>query len=88
MLRAAVDLADGTGIDALSMRNLAQDLGVVPMALYKHVANKEELLDGMLDVVVGEIDPPVTGTDWKQRRPASGSSPPGGRCCATRGRRG
>ncbi|GAA3217650.1 TetR/AcrR family transcriptional regulator [Dactylosporangium siamense] len=65
VLRAAVDLADGTGIDALSMRNLAQTLGVVPMALYKHVANKEELLDGMLDVVVGEIDPPVAGTDWQ-----------------------
>lgn len=65
VLRAAVDLADGTGIDALSMRKLAQALGVVPMALYKHVANKEELLDGMLDVVVGEIDPPATGTDWQ-----------------------
>src|SRR5437667_9786895 len=35
------------------------------MALYKHVANKEELLDGMIDVVVGEIDPPAPGTDWK-----------------------
>lgn len=66
VLRAAVDLADGTGIDALSMRKLAQTLGVVPMALYKHVANKEELLDGMLDVVVGEIDPPVAGADWQR----------------------
>jgi AcrR family transcriptional regulator len=66
VLRAAVDLADGTGIDALSMRKLAQTLGVVPMALYKHVANKEELLDGMLDVVVGEIDPPAAETDWQR----------------------
>lgn len=66
VLRAAVELADGTGIDALSMRKLAQALGVVPMALYKHVANKEELLDGMLDVVVGEIDPPATGDDWRR----------------------
>ncbi|MEV4516203.1 TetR/AcrR family transcriptional regulator C-terminal domain-containing protein [Dactylosporangium sp. NPDC049525] len=66
VLRAAVDLADGTGIDALSMRKLAQSLGVVPMALYKHVANKEELLDGMLDVVVGEIDPPVADADWQR----------------------
>ena len=66
VLRAAVALADEAGIDALSMRKLAQDLGVVPMALYKHVANKEELLDGMLDVVVGEIDPPVADTDWKR----------------------
>ena len=65
VLRAAVVLADDAGIESLSMRNLAQELGVVPMALYKHVANKEELLDGMVDVVVGEIDPPVRGTDWK-----------------------
>src|SRR5918995_3330831 len=47
------------------MRKLAQELGVVPMALYKHVANKDELLDAMVDVVVGEIDPPAGGTDWK-----------------------
>lgn len=66
VLRAAVDLADSTGIDALSMRKLAQTLGVVPMALYKHVANKEELFDGMLDVVVGEIDPPVADADWQR----------------------
>ncbi|MGI5520912.1 TetR/AcrR family transcriptional regulator [Micromonospora sp. CA-259024] len=65
ILRAAVALADAAGIQSLSMRNLAQDLGVVPMALYKHVANKDELLDGMIDVVVGEIDPPAQDTDWK-----------------------
>jgi AcrR family transcriptional regulator len=65
VLRAAVALADHGGVEALSMRNLARDLGVVPMALYKHVANKDELLDGMIDVVVGEIDPPLSGTDWK-----------------------
>ncbi|BCJ52584.1 TetR family transcriptional regulator [Actinoplanes sp. NBRC 14428] len=66
VLRAAVALADEAGIESLSMRNLAQELGVVPMALYKHVANKEELLDGMIDAVVGEIDPPVPGAGWKQ----------------------
>jgi AcrR family transcriptional regulator len=65
VLRAAVFLADRAGIDSLSMRKLAEELGVVPMALYKHVANKDELLDGMVDVVVGEIDPAVPGTDWK-----------------------
>jgi AcrR family transcriptional regulator len=65
VLDAAVALADAGGVGALSMRKLAQELGVVPMALYKHVANKDELLDGMVDVVVGEIDPPATGTDWK-----------------------
>ncbi|MGQ5264618.1 TetR/AcrR family transcriptional regulator [Micromonospora sp. ZYX-F-536] len=65
VLRAAVALADEAGIESLSMRNLAQDLGVVPMALYKHVTNKDELLDGMIDVVVGEIDPPVPDATWK-----------------------
>ncbi|MEU8210864.1 TetR/AcrR family transcriptional regulator C-terminal domain-containing protein [Micromonospora sp. NPDC049044] len=65
VLRAAVALADEAGIESLSMRNLAQDLGVVPMALYKHVANKDELLDGMIDVVVGEIGAPEVGADWK-----------------------
>lgn len=65
VLRAAVTLADEIGIDALSMRRLAQELGVVPMALYKHVENKEALLDGMVEVIVGEIDPPVPDTDWK-----------------------
>ncbi|MDQ0840462.1 TetR/AcrR family transcriptional regulator [Streptomyces sp. V1I6] len=65
VLRAAVALADDIGIEALSMRRLAQELGVVPMALYKHVANKEQLLTGMVDVVMGEIDPPAPGADWK-----------------------
>ncbi|MEU9047015.1 MULTISPECIES: TetR/AcrR family transcriptional regulator C-terminal domain-containing protein [unclassified Kitasatospora] len=65
VLRAAVALADGTGIEALSMRRLAQELGVVPMALYKHVANKEELLDGMVDAVVGGIGSPDPGPDWR-----------------------
>jgi AcrR family transcriptional regulator len=65
VLRAAVALADEGGIDSVSMRKLAQHLGVVPMALYKHVANKDELLDGLVDVVVGEIDPPASGSDWR-----------------------
>jgi AcrR family transcriptional regulator len=65
VLRAAVELADRDGVNSLSMRRLASELGVVPMALYKHVANKEELLDGMIDVVVGEIDPPRTDVDWR-----------------------
>ncbi|MFF8279828.1 TetR/AcrR family transcriptional regulator [Streptomyces lateritius] len=74
VLRAAVALADASGgsgasgasgADGFSMRRLAQELGVVPMALYKHVANKEELLDGMVDMVVGEIGRPAPGADWK-----------------------
>jgi AcrR family transcriptional regulator len=65
VLRAAVDLADRHGVEALSMRRVAADLGVVPMALYRHVANKDEMLDGMLDLVIGEIDPPRTDAGWK-----------------------
>ncbi|WP_427129169.1 TetR/AcrR family transcriptional regulator [Pseudarthrobacter sp. S9] len=65
VLVAAVALADEVGIESLSMRRLAQELGVVPMALYKHVANKEELLDGMVDALVREIDPPARDADWK-----------------------
>ena len=65
VLRAAVALADEEGIESVSMRRLAQELGVVPMALYKHVDNKDDVLDGMVDVVVGEIAPPVGGPDWK-----------------------
>jgi AcrR family transcriptional regulator len=65
ILASAVGLADGGGVDSISMRRVAQDLGVVPMALYKHIAYKGELLDGMIDVVVAEIDPPIPDADWK-----------------------
>ena len=65
VLEAAVVLADQEGVGSLSMRKLARGLGVVPMALYKHVANKDELLDGMIDVVVAEIDPPRRDAGWK-----------------------
>ena len=66
VLRTAVALADRDGADAASMRKIAQELGVVPMALYRHVASKDELLAGMIDVVVGEIDPPEPGLHWKE----------------------
>jgi AcrR family transcriptional regulator len=66
ILGAAVELADREGLEALSMRNLAQAFDVVPMALYRHVANKDEMLDGMVDLVVGEIDPPETELEWKR----------------------
>ncbi len=65
VLRAAVELADQVGIDGVSMRRLAQQLDVVPMAIYKHVTAKEELLDGMVDVVLGEIAPPDLSLEWK-----------------------
>jgi len=75
VLQVAVELADRVGADALTMRRLAEELGVVPMALYKHVANREELLDGMVDVIVREIEDELaqdpggggsgTGVDWR-----------------------
>jgi AcrR family transcriptional regulator len=65
VLQAAVALADEAGLEAFSMRRLAQELGVVPMALYKHVANKEELLDGMVDIVFGEIESPSIDVAWR-----------------------
>ena len=65
VLSTAVALADQGGIESLSMRKLAQALDVVPMALYRHVANKDELLDALVDVVIEEIDPPLEGADWK-----------------------
>src|ERR671919_992730 len=65
ILRTAVAVADKGGAESLSMRRIAQELGFVAMALYKHVANKDELLDGMIDAVIGEIDPPIEGADWK-----------------------
>ena len=66
ILEAAVELADQGGVEALSMRKLAQGLDVVPMALYRHVANKDELLDGMVDAVMVEIEPLESGLGWKE----------------------
>ena len=65
VLRAAVDLADRHGIDAVSMRKVGQELGVEAMSLYNHVDNKEDLLDGMTEIVVGEIDLELRGDTWK-----------------------
>jgi AcrR family transcriptional regulator len=66
VLRAAVAFADENGIGSLSMRKLGEALGVEAMSLYNHVANKDELLDGMVDIVFSEIDLPSGGTDWKK----------------------
>jgi hypothetical protein len=65
IVSAAAALADAGGFESLSMRNLAEELGAAPMALYRHVSNKEDLLDAMVDVVFGEMYPPVIGGDWK-----------------------
>jgi AcrR family transcriptional regulator len=61
----AVALADQNGIGSLTMRRLADRLLVEPMSLYHHVANKDEILDGMVDVVFREIELPSTAADWK-----------------------
>ena len=66
ILQAAVDLADADGIDGLSMRKLAHSLGFEVMSLYNHVANKDDLLAGMVDLVAGQIDRPAEGAPWKQ----------------------
>ena len=65
VLTAAVALADVRGADALSMRNVARALGVEAMSLYHHVANKSDLLDGMIDLVFSEIEPPSPEGEWK-----------------------
>jgi AcrR family transcriptional regulator len=65
VLEAAVALADEGGIESLTMRKLGQALGVEAMSLYHHVANKEALLDGMVDLVFGEIDLPADEAGWK-----------------------
>lgn len=61
----AVRIADGEGVDKLSMRRLADEIGAGAMSLYHYVANKDELLDGMVDVVFGEIDLPDAQDPWK-----------------------
>ena len=74
VLRVAVALADAGGIETLTMRKLGVELGVEAMSLYNHVANKADLLDGMIDIVFAEIALPASGTDWRtamQRRAIS-----------------
>jgi AcrR family transcriptional regulator len=65
VLEAAVALAVRDGIESLSMRKLADELGAGAMSLYHHVSNKEQLLDGMVDIVFSEIELPSTDVDWR-----------------------
>lgn len=65
VLGVALDLVDREGLAALTMRRLAADLGVEPMAIYRHVANKEDLLDGLVDQVFDSIAVNVTAADWR-----------------------
>src|SRR3954449_4035365 len=77
VLRAAVALADAGGLEALTMRRLGEELGVEAMSLYKHVANKEALLDGMVDLVFAEIELPSGDADWRTAmRERAISAPP------------
>ena len=74
VLRAAVEVADQGGIGGLTIRSLAQALGAKPMSVYYHVAGKEEILDGIVDIVFGEIELPTIGGEWHsemRRRAAS-----------------
>ena len=64
VLRAAVELADEAGIEALTMRKLGQRLGVEAMSLYNHVSNKDDILAGMIDLVFDEIELPAEEKDW------------------------
>ncbi|HIH03362.1 MAG TPA: TetR/AcrR family transcriptional regulator [Methanoregulaceae archaeon] len=66
VLRAGLELADEGGIDALTMRGLGRRLGVEAMSLYNHVENKDDVLDGMLDLVAGEMDLPSGDVDWRE----------------------
>jgi AcrR family transcriptional regulator len=74
VLLAAVDLADSGGIEALSMRRLAKELGVEAMSLYNHVANKDEILEGIIDLVTAEIELPSDTADWKAAMRRSATS--------------
>ena len=65
VLRGAIAVADAGGIGSLTIRSLAKELGVKPMSVYHHVANKEEILDGIVDIVFSEIDRPSVGGDWR-----------------------
>src|SRR4051795_9016625 len=65
VLETAIAFADRHGLDALSMRKLGQELGASAMSAYHYFANKEQLLDGMVDVVFSEIEPPSLELDWK-----------------------
>jgi AcrR family transcriptional regulator len=65
VLRTAVDYADRHGLEALSMRKLADELGAGAMSLYHYVPNKTDLIDGMIDIVFSEIEPPSLEDEWK-----------------------
>jgi AcrR family transcriptional regulator len=74
VLNGALAVADAGGIGSLTIRSLAHELDVKPMSVYHHVANKDEIIDGIVDLVFGEIELPAKGRDWRaemQRRAVS-----------------
>ncbi|MDX6414461.1 MAG: hypothetical protein QOG06_327 [Gaiellaceae bacterium] len=74
ILRAALELVDGGGIESLTMRKLGQSLGFEAMSLYNHVANKDDVIDGLLDLVLAESETPSPGGDWEAAIRASAIS--------------
>ncbi len=74
VLAGAMAVADAGGIAALTIRTLAQELGVKPMSVYHHVANKDEILDGIVDIVFSEIDLPSAEGDWQSEMLRRGGS--------------
>ena len=65
VVRAAMSVADSGGIGSLTIRSLAHELGVKPMSVYHHVANKDEILDSIVDIVFSEIDLPTPEGEWR-----------------------
>jgi AcrR family transcriptional regulator len=66
VLKAALALVDKDGVESLSMRNLAAKLSVEAMSLYKHVANKDAVLDGLVELILREMEIPPVGTPWRE----------------------
>lgn len=73
VLHAGLQLADSGGLDAVTMQAVANHLGVTPMALYRHVNNKQDLLDGLVESLLDEIPAPPTGASWDQQLASMGS---------------
>ncbi len=65
VLRGALTLADQVGVEAFTIRRLAEALGTKPMTIYHHVPSKEEIIDGIVDLVFAEIDLPISAPDWR-----------------------
>lgn len=74
VLRASLEIADAAGLDAITMQSVAERLGVTPMALYRHVDNKNDLLDGVVEILLEEIPPPDVGTSWQRQLAQMGNA--------------